>query len=209
MERIPAETFLFNQKQPLYRTRQSHQTPLRETVILALLNTSFRHVCCSNNRHQHWLGRNKLLIHPFNLTIWFHIQIESIRWQPYFPLMVPFVFCHFNDTWNWRLTQSRVQMFVRSWISSHRPKTSALFRKTIYSEATDVNFQFLFKYINIYSNLYICEEMCELFVLKVAFKAFQLSWVAPVAFWFYVINDLQYCECIGCWAMLHWNASCQ
>lgn len=42
-------------------------------------------------------------------------------------------------------------------LSSHRPKTSALLRKTIYSEATEM-FIFSFLFIHIYnSNLYICE----------------------------------------------------
>ena len=46
-------------------------------------------------------------------------------------------------------------------LSSHRPKTSALLRKTISSEATE-----MLIFIYIYRYLYICEEMCGFFVLK-------------------------------------------
>lgn len=40
--------------------------------------------------------------------------------------------------------------------------------------------------------------MCGFCVLKKAFGACKLSQVAPVALEFNLINNLKYCECIGC-----------
>lgn len=40
--------------------------------------------------------------------------------------------------------------------------------------------------------------MCGFYVLKKAFRVYKMSQVAPVALEFYLIDNLKYCECIGC-----------